>query len=145
MEHLLWEAFLVLPTVDVIAGEALATVNRSQPATLPAGIAVVERIEQGILTLVADELEILQEIQPVFRAIHGGEMLEPLARVRGALAAILDRVIQQELALLLQESAALVPGPAARTVGELATLARDLIYVSQEGTTETAVHSARSD
>lgn len=79
--------------MDIIAGEALAAVHRSQTSASLAGMAVLERIEQHILVLISDELEVGKEVQPIFRPVALGEMLEWLAWVCRALEAVLDGLI----------------------------------------------------
>jgi hypothetical protein len=67
--------------MDIIAGEALPAVHRSQTSASLAGVAVLERIEQHVLVLISDELEVGKEVQPVFRPVALGKMLEWLAWV----------------------------------------------------------------
>jgi len=115
--------------MDVVAGEAFPAVNRHQASTALASKAVFERVQQGILTVIADELEVGEEVEPVFRPVALCEMLERCTRVRRAFEAVLDCLIPQQLAAILHPGAEFTPGATAGTVCKLATLARDLVQI----------------
>jgi len=136
--------FLLLQSVQ-IAVEAKAVVTGNHTTTLWTFPFCLLSFEKGRDALVSDVVQILYLAHSELRPIPLVDRRQSFTRKGRALVAVLDLVLSEQVACLLQERTWLVPGPASDAVHHPNALALHVVCDCQICSAHVAVHAAGRD
>jgi hypothetical protein len=109
--------------------------------TFPSLSVLLKKSSDSVLL---DELEVLDHTHPEVSPVASVNVKQRVAWEVLAFVTVLDPVISQQIASLLEECTLLVPWPATGAVRHSDSLAFDIMFESKVSAAYRAVHAARS-
>ena len=134
---------LPLPQRLQVAVEAEAVVTGDHAAAFRTSPLPFLSLEKSLDALVSYAVQVLYLAHPELCSVPLIDSRERLAGKGRALIAVFDLVLPKQAALLLQECAGFVPGPASHAIHHPEALALDVVREGKIRSAHIAVHAAR--